>query len=325
MDQSLSFRRVAAAGLAVTLLHALPAHAEGVAAGTLIVNTATASFSANGSARTINSNTITIAVDEVLDVAVASQDSAPLPSTGTVTLRFLVTNTGNGPESYTLAVDPAVAGNDFDLTIDKLAIDTNGNGVYDVGVDTLLTGGAATPSVDPDGSLDILVVGTVPGGVADGANSKVKLLAEATTGTGTPGTVFTGAGIDGVGAVVGLSGADDDDIGQVVASLASVSLTKSATVADPFGGTQPVPGAIVTYTIAAAVAGSGSVTGLQVTDAFPDSTTYVDNSLTLEGSALTDAADSDAGAANGTGISVDLGDVSAGTTQTVSFQVSIDK
>ncbi len=138
----------------------------------------------------------------------------------------------------------------------------------------------------------------MPAGAADGGNSKVKLLAQAATGSGTPGTVFSGAGADGVDAVAGLSGADDDDAGEIVASLASVSLTKSATVADPFGGTQPVPGAIITYTIAAAVTGSGSATGLRVSDTFPTSTTYVANSLTLDGSALTDGTDSDAGEAS---------------------------
>ncbi|WP_305096352.1 hypothetical protein [Croceibacterium aestuarii] len=324
MERGFSLRTTATAGVAALLLHAVPAHAGGVAAGTLIENTATASFSANGASRTVNSNTVSITVDEVIDVAVASQDGAPIPSAGATTLRFLVTNSGNGPESYKLTVDPGVAGNDFDLQIDKLAIDTNGNGVYDEGVDTLLASGAATPALDPDGSLNILVVGTVPAGAADGGSSKVKLLAQAATGSGTPGTVFSGAGADGVDAVAGLSGADDDDAGEIVASLASVSLTKSATVADPFGGTQPVPGAIITYTIAAAVAGSGSATGLRVSDTFPTSTTYVANSLTLDGSALTDGTDSDAGEASVTGIGVDLGDLAAGTTRTVSFRVTIE-
>ena len=47
-------------------------------------------------------------------------------------------------------------------------------------------------------------------------------------------------------------------------------------------------------------------------------------SLTLEGSALTDAADADAGSVTGSAISVGLGTLAAGTTRTITFQVKID-
>ena len=42
------------------------------------------------------------------------------------------------------------------------------------------------------------------------------------------------------------------------------------------------------------------------------------------GATLTDAADGDSGAANASGISVDLGDVSAGTSHSITFDVIID-
>lgn len=300
------------------------AFAAGVPAGTLIENTASASYNTGGPTQVIDSNTVTFQVAELLDVAVASQDPSALPITSTSVLEFLVTNTGNGPEEFVLTVDPSVSGNDFDVTVDGLAVDTNGNGEYDPGVDALLSNGATSASLDPEQALTVFVLVTAPSGTTDGQTSQVRLLAEAVTGTGTPGTVFAGAGEGGVDAVVGSTGADDDDTGSLIASAATVALVKSYVVSDPFGGTEPVPGAVVTFTLQATVTGSGTVNNLIITDAIPASTTYTAGSLALDASGLTDAADTDAGEASASGISVDLGDVAAGTSHSVTFQVEID-
>lgn len=303
---------------------ASPAAAAGVPAGTLIENTASASYNTGGPTQIIDSNTVTFQVSELLDVAVASQDPSALPITGTAVLTFQVTNTGNGPEEFVLTADPAIAGNDFDVTVSSLAVDTNGNGVYDEGIDALLANGGTSASLNPDQSLTVFVLVTAPAGTTDADTSDVRLTAEALTGTGAPGTVFAGAGEDGVDAVAGSNGADDDDIGSLIASIATVSLVKSAVIADPFGGTQPVPGAIVTFTLAATVVGSGAIDDLLITDIIPASTSYAAGTLTLDMAGLTDATDTDAGEASTAGISVDLGTVAAGTSHTVTFQVEID-
>lgn len=301
-----------------------PAHATGVRAGTLIENTASASYNTGGPTLSVDSNTVTIRVDETLDVAVAWQDAGDVPITGTAVLTFSVTNTGNGQEAFDLTANPAVGGNDFDATIDNLAIDTNGNGVYDAGVDALLANGALSPLVDPDDSITVFVLVTSPSGITDGDTSQIDLLAEAATGTGTPGTTFAGAGEGGGDAVVGSSGADDNALGSLIASIASVSLVKSAVIVDPFGGSEAVPGATVTYTIVASVVGSGSAQSLIVIDSFPADTTYVAGSLTLESVSLTDTADADAGESTGTGILTNIGTLAAGNSSTITFDVSID-
>lgn len=300
------------------------AHAAGIPAGTLIENTASASYNTGGPTQSIDSNTVSFQVAELIDVAVASQDSSALPVTSSTVLTFSVTNTGNGPEAFVLTADPAVAGNDFDAIVDGLAIDTNNNGIYDAGVDTLLANGGSSAALAPDEALTVFVLLTAPGGMTDGQTSQVRLLAEAETGTGTPGTVFAGAGESGVDAVVGSTGADDDDLGALIASLATVSLVKSASIADPFGGTQPVPGAVVTFTLEATVVGSGSINDLLITDTIPASTTYSAGTLALDTASLTDATDADAGEASASGIAVNLGTVAAGTTHSVTFQVEID-
>ena len=318
--------RLALAPLAIAAaLITTPAHAGGVKAGTLIENTASATYDGGAGPVTIPSNTITVKVDELLDVTVTSRDSGPVSAApGSAVLTFELTNTGNGPEAYTLTANPAVAGNDFDTTVNGIAVDTNGNGVYDPGVDQMLTGPATTAAIAADASLTVFVLVTIPGGVADGDQSDVSLLAEAVTGTGAPGTAFAGQGAGGGNAIVGSTGANATATGSLSVGITDVDLIKSATVRDPFGGTGIVPGATITYAIRAEVRGSGSVSDLVVTDAAPADTTYVAGSLKLDGATLTDAADADAGRSGASGISVDLGTVSGGSSRTVTFQVTID-
>jgi uncharacterized repeat protein (TIGR01451 family) len=318
--------RLALAPLAIAAaLITTPAHAGGVKAGTLIENTASATYDGGAGPVTIPSNTITVKVDELLDVTVTSRDSGPVSAApGSAVLTFELTNTGNGPEAYTLTANPAVAGNDFDTTVNGIAVDTNGNGVYDPGVDQMLTGPATTAAIAADASLTVFVLVTIPGGVADGDQSDVSLLAEAVTGTGAPGTAFAGQGAGGGNAIVGSTGANATATGSLSVGITDVDLIKSATVRDPFGGTGIVPGATITYAIRAEVRGSGSVSDLVVTDAAPADTTYVAGSLKLDGTTLTDAADADAGRSGTSGISVDLGTVSGGSSRTVTFQVTID-
>lgn len=318
--------RLALAPLAIAAaLITTPAHAGGVKAGKLIENTASATYDGGAGPVTIPSNTITVKVDELLDVTVTSRDSGPVSAApGSAVLTFELTNTGNGPEAYTLTANPAVAGNDFDTTVNGIAVDTNGNGVYDPGVDQMLTGPATTAAIAADASLTVFVLVTIPGGVADGDQSDVSLLAEAVTGTGAPGTAFAGQGAGGGNAIVGSTGANAAATGSLSVGITDVDLIKSATVRDPFGGTGIVPGATITYAIRAEVRGSGSVSDLVVTDAAPAETTYVAGSLKLDGATLTDAADADAGRSGTSGISVDLGTVSGGSSRTVTFQVTID-
>ena len=216
------------------------------------------------------------------------------------------------------------AGNDFSATIDNLALDTNVNGAYDPGVDTIVANGGNSPLINPDNALTVFVLVTAPVGATDGQTSNVDLFAEALTGTGTPGTVFAGAGFGGGDAVAGLSGANESAIGSLLARMITVQLIKTASIADPFGGTQPVPGAIITYTLVATVNGSGSVESLLLTDPIPALTKYVPATLTLEGAVLSDLADADAGQASAAGISVNAGTVAAGSTRTVTFNVKLD-
>jgi len=305
---------------------AASAHAEGVSAGTLIENTATATYDDGDGPKSVDSNTVTLRVDELIDVTVTSLNPGPVAAVpGEAVLTFEVTNPGNGPEAYQLTANPTVAGNDFDTVVESIAVDTNGNGTYDPGVDEILTAPETTAVLQPDEVLTVFVIVTVPDGVTDAQESDIELTADAVTGTGTPGTVFAGQGVDGGDAIVGTTGASATATGEFLVGITSVDLIKAASIVDPFGGTSAVPGAVVTFTITADVSGSGSVDDLIVADAIPDGTTYAAGTLALDGAPLSDASGDDAGEASDTsGISVDLGTVASSSSHAITFNVTID-
>lgn len=321
-----ALRTTAAAFVAGAL--AMPAHAAGTAAGTTISNVATATYDLpGGGTSTVQSNTVTMKVDELIDVTVAWRDPSDIIGAAGATgqlLSFTVTNGGNGDESYTLGTIANLGGDDFDPTITSIVLDTNGNGAYDPGVDTVYVAGTNDPQLAPDQSTTIFVLSTLPLSAADGNRGRAQLTATSKKGSGTPGTSFAGLGQGGGNAVVGATGGKGLADGWYKIAKASVAFLKSAVVADPFGGTTQVPGSIITYTLAATVSGTGSLANLKVTDSIPTGTSYKPGTLTLDGGVLTDAADGDAGTFAGSGIAVSLGTVASGATRTVTFKVKID-
>ena len=307
---------------------ATPARAAGTAAGTNITNVATATYDfPNGTPASVESNAVTLKVDELLDVTVVWRDPADVataPGLAGQVLGFTVTNGGNGPEAYRLGTVANGGGDDFDPAVTGIYLDSNGNGAYDAGADAAYVAGSNDPQLAPDQSIAVFVLSTIPADAADGSRGKVDLTAISVTGSGTPGASFAGQGEGGGNAVVGATGASAQDDGWYAVRKASLAFVKSASVADPFGGTTQGPGAIITYTLTATVSSTGSLGNVTVADPVPAGTTYEAGSLSLDSAPLTDAGDGDAGRFTGTGISVALGSVAAGSTRTVKFKVKID-
>lgn len=314
----------AAAALPLALV-SQPALALGTAAGTIITNTATGTFTTGTATSNVQSNTVSVRVDEVLDVTVVALGTAATQvGTTAVAVPFRITNTGNGSEAFKVTVTAALPGNQFTPTVTGLVLDTNGNRTYDPGIDQPLLAGAATPALGANATLDAFAIVTLPGGAADGQTAQLRLTAEAATGSGTPGTAFAGKGQGGGDAVVGATTALANAGSPLVASSIAMTITKSATVLDPYGTAKAIPGAIVTFQLAVAFTGSGSAGGARVTDTIPPNTSYQPGTLRLDGAPLTDLADGDAGAASAAGIDVNLGPVSGGTTRQVRFDVKIN-
>jgi uncharacterized repeat protein (TIGR01451 family) len=305
-----------------------PAHAAGTVAGTNIDNVATATFDLpGGGTSTVTSNTVTLKVDELLDVTVASADPGDVvtsPSATNQVLKFTLTNAGNGNEKFDLATVETGGGDDFNPSVTSIVLDSNGNNAYDAGIDTIYVAGSNEPDLAPDTSLTVFILSSIPGSVANGDRGRVDLTATAKTGSGSPGTSFSGQGQGGGDAVVGATGASATNNGFYAIAAATLSLVKSATVTDPFSGNKQIPGATITYTLVASASGSGSLANVQVGDTIPTGTTYKPNSITLDGNGLTDATDADAGRFSSNAITVGLGSVAAGSSHTITFQVAID-
>ena len=307
---------------------AMPASAELTRAGVVINNTATASFDdPTGTTTTVQSNTVSLRVDELLDVAVASANSgdvATRPSAQGEVLTFRVTNAGNGEENFRLTANGAVGGNGFTPVIVRIAIDSDGDGLYDPAKDAAYVAGTNDPLIAPESSATVFVIANIPGGLNDAARAAISLQAQAVTGTGPAGTTFAGRGTGGGDAITGATTADRIASGYLRVSAASVDVVKSATVADQYGGTAPIPGATITYKLVARTTGSGSLANLRLGDAIPDGTSYVAESLDLDGVRLTDAADGDAGSFAANRVTATLGTVPGGVQRVLTFKVKIN-
>ncbi|MBI5885199.1 MAG: DUF11 domain-containing protein [Deltaproteobacteria bacterium] len=323
---------IAAALVMALVLGAASAYAGGTIPGTVISNTATATYTVGVSTITSTSNTTTLTVVELLDVTVTEQDAAKtvLVAPGAVNrmLTFRVTNTGNGSEAFTLTPDVLVAGDDYNPTLVSTYLDTNNNGVYDAGTDTLYVAGTNDPVLAADAFKTIFVFCDIPGGVLDTQTGKATLTAASKTGTGAPGTLFAGLGDTGADAVAGASGGDGADTGIYLVSNVTVTVVKSQVVTDAFGGAKPMPTATVTYTITVTVTGTGTATGVMLTDPIPANTAYTAGTLTLNAGGLTDASGDDAGDVGATTpgvVTVSLGNLtSASAVQTIVFAVTIN-
>ena len=307
------------------------AHAVGVAAGTSIDNTAQVTYQVGALSVTTTSNTSSVVVAEILDVVVTLQTpSVPVVAGATQrALLFRVSNSGNGAETFRLQMTSVLGGDDFDPTpaAPSIYFDTDASGDLSPG-DVPYTAGSNDPALSADAFVTVLVINDIPAGVTDGNRGFSRLTASARTGTGTPGTAFAGQGSSGTDAVVGTTGGDGEATGQYLVAGIAVNAVKSAAVVDQFGGTRPVPGARINYTIVVSASGTGAATAAAFDDAIPANTTYVPGTLRLNNAALSDAADADAGNFSTTPnarVQVQLGNLTqASGSQTIQFAVTIN-
>ncbi|MFV1973914.1 MAG: hypothetical protein ACC648_09370 [Thiohalobacterales bacterium] len=329
----------ALAGLAMSAAQGV--QAAGTAAGATIANSVTLDFDLGGTPQQIISNTDTVTVQELIDVVAVWQDAANVqtasPDTDRV-LTFLVRNTGNGIETFTLGIDNSPAtGDDFDPLNPRIHLDGNGNGSYDGPVtDPLYIPGSNDPLLDANGtdSSIIFVLNDIPTGRSDGETGDSQLQVQsATTGAAgsAPGTVLPGAGDGGIDAVVGTNNADADVIGsyQILNAPLDVEIVKSAQVINDGNSCtappcNPVPGATIRYALQVDITGTGSAGNLVITDSIPVNTTYVPASISLDAVPQTDIVDADAGSFGSGIVTVDLGSVPGPATRVITLDVTID-
>jgi len=309
----------------------LASHATGTAAGTNIQNTAQVSYTVGGSIVTTSSNTSSVRVAEILDavLTLAAPTVTVSPGATAEELVFTLTNTGNGTETFNLtALSAGVAGDDFDPTLASPAIyfDTDNSGDFSAG-DVAYSAGVNNPVLAADASVRLVVVNNIPNTALNGNRGRSQLTAAAATGTGAPGTAFVGAGDGGVDAVAGTTGGDSQLFGEYLVADVQLTAVKTQAVVDQFGGARPVPGARINYQVVVTASGTGNANAASFSDPIPANTTYVAGSLRLNGAALSDGADADAGtfvSAPAPEVRVTLGNLTGGAgPQTIEFAVTI--
>ena len=243
-------------------------HALGTAAGTNIANIATVDYSIGGTPATTTSNTSTVAVAEIVNVTIALQSPTVSVAAGASNeaLLFLVTNTGNSAETFTLAGDSVLVGDDFDPTpaAPFIYFDSDGSGDLSP-ADAPYVAGSNDPVLAADASVAVILVNDIPAACPTASAAAASSRATAGTGSGAPGTVFAGQGSGGVDAVIGTSGGAASVFGEYLVGDIQISAVKSQSVLDPFGGSRPVPGAAITYQIVVTATGTGAALGAALT------------------------------------------------------------
>ncbi len=157
------------------------------------------------------------------------------------------------------------------------------------------------------------------------------MLSASVDGSGTaaagspPGTTLLGVGDGSTDAIVGSSRAQGSAVATYEVADERVTVLKEIVgVSDPFGGSLFMTGSQVTYRIS--VSGRETET-LTVVDPIPINTSYVPNSITLNGVAKTDSASDDEADFNNTQantVTVEVANVAGSSASIIEFSVTID-
>jgi uncharacterized repeat protein (TIGR01451 family) len=339
--RSAGWRSLCALTWAALLVHP-GAWASGTPAGTLIPNSATLQYVYKGKAETSVAVAPAVVVAEVINAVLSWQDLAPVPvmaGDAARVLTFVLTNTGNGTETFRIGRSNTVPGDVFHPVTSPIGaiylesgaepgLQTSGRNA-----DFLYLPGGNDPTLAADASQVLYVPSDIPGTTGQGARGSVSLEARSTTpgvAGAAPGTaVSVGTPLPGQSAppvaVVGASRGQGAAVGGYMVHGVLVSLDKSvANRRDPKGGNQVMPGTELTYRIVLTVNGTGTVQNLTFSDPLPGSLTYLPGSLVVDGVARSDAADGDqAGFAAGV-VSASFGDIAAPAVRTIEFKALIN-
>ena len=316
----------------------IAARAAGTPAGTVIQNTAILSYSIGGGpAQNVTSLPASVTIAELINLTLIWQDAAAVavnsPDSNSA-LTFLLTNTGNGPETFSLARNNALAGDNYDPlngSAGAIFLESGlqpGFQASGPNADIVYVAGSNDLALAADASRIIYVVSNTPASLTNGNTGNVALTAASTTpgaAGAAPGTSLAGQGQGGVDAVVGGSRAQVTQTGGYVVGGVAVNVTKTAvSVVDPQGGNSVTSGAVITYRIVVSVAGAGTAQGLTVNDPIPANTTYVTNSMTVDGVTRSDAADADNAEFSAGAVRVSFGNTAAPASHTIQFRVTIN-
>lgn len=302
-------------------------------AGTTISNQASIEYSVGTSniKSVTQSNVSTFIVNELIDAQLiwidASQIAVNSPDTKRV-LTFKLTNTGNGNQKYSLTANNNIGGGNFTPVI-------NGTYIY---IENGLNSGFQLDGaykdkeytvndvvdIGPGEYKNIYLVYDIPSGLSVSSKGFSQLNAVSTT-TGVAsaqkaGTIIQGvqSGNNTIDVILGYSLGKGQALGNYLVSGLIVKHEKSVvSVTDTSGGSIIMSGSEVIYQIKIDLSGTGIAKGLTISDTLPAELSYVANSMTLNGVAV-----SDNNINNGI-INVVLGDQNPSQTFTLQFKTKI--
>jgi uncharacterized repeat protein (TIGR01451 family) len=279
-------------------------------ANTQIGNQASATYVDNGgNPQSITSNTVQTIVQQVAGVDISAGISLTVSPGGQVTFPHTITNTGNGVDSYTLAILEGSGDFNFDNIV--IYADEDQNGVPDN-----FTPITVTPNIDPPGSPNgntygIVIVADVPVTASEGETETIDISATTTLPGGTATDSATNT-----------TNVDEDAVVNVQKNRDKQFVAVGDTV---------------TYTFAYAESGgSSNASNLVIKDPLPAGVTYVPGSGVWTGAAgtpLTDASPGETASGilykfDNTGVAdsviIEIASINAGASGNVSFKVTVD-
>jgi uncharacterized repeat protein (TIGR01451 family) len=342
----------AASMIAVAGGTAMPAVAAGTTAGSTITNNVTVSFQVGGVSQTNVSTSASFTVDRKVNFTVAEDGSSTTqvsPGQLAAVTSFIVTNTSNASLDFALAATNRAGGtaahggtDNFDVSNVRLYVDTNNDGSYTAGTDTLVT---YLDQIAADASVRVFALADVPlGRSTNVAGVRLTGTAAEATAAGSLGATVTetaGANTAGVDTVFADTNANgntardgihfaEDDYTIVAANLTATKTSR--VISDPLNGTtnpKLIPGAVVEYCIVTSnAAGSATASNVAISDILPASVTYDPSfGVKVNGTVTGGNCNADGAIAGSEAAGVVSGTIPslvAGDTRTVLFRVTIN-
>ena len=322
--------------------------AQGVEAGTSIINIATVSYSIDSNPQaSIDSsptgNTVSgpgngqptqFIVDRKIDLLVTGNTNANVnPGDTQAEVTFTLQNEGNAIQEFALQIDNLVSLDNFDPNSCNYEV-TGVTGTPVSGV-VLPTNGNIKLSPDQQASVSIkcdIPLDNAGNPILTGHTAQVGLIATAEKNANGTDAVETST-IDNANSIetVFADGEGTNDLNNdamhsdrrtYIASTGTLppvlTMDKSiVSVVDPNGGNTAITGSEVTYKIQVNTSGTGSIDNVVITDPTPADMTYKTNSITLNNSNQSDASDAndntDFGISNVDTATINLGNFAAGS------------
>lgn len=279
------------------------ANAAAPTAGTNISNIASASYTdSTGNSKTVTSNVVTTTVLQVASFTLITDQTKTANANGQVSLSHTLTNTGNGSDTFNVGV---VNNDTRDSTVDNY--DFTGLNVYlDANKDGI-----------PDSQTPVT-------SVALAAGESVNLIVQATTASNnvTAGDLgkLTVSATSGFNSSISAKNVDTVKI----TNGAVISLVKSASVKNIDATQASTTAREVEYSLAYQNTGNTTATDVTITDILPAGLTYVAGSATVNGTVLTDAADTDKYNVTGGVVTLVVPTVVANSGGVLKFKVRVD-